>query len=343
MKFNHKKLKRKRVLFYASVPDKSVFFIQQFYQVDVEILKSLGYEVLYSNTICDSMKFWKYDFVFAYFYRYSFFIGLIAKLFGKNTYYTGGIDALDQKLSKKKEYLIQKYFFKGCYFISKSCIIVSKTDNRNVRKLVKGYKLSYSEHTIDTNRFNCNINQKENFCCSIVWQANCGNIKRKGVDIALRLFARLRQFPPYQSYKFVVIGKKGTGTSYLKKIVKELGIEDVVDFTDSVSEEKKIDYLKHSRIYFQLSKFEGFGVAALEALCAKNIVIHSGRGGLCNPIYNDGIMINIDQPIEKMFNDFKKGLDYFDNTKLETAHQNVCMNYDNKRRKEDFSRIIKES
>lgn len=332
--------KRKRVLFYSSVKDKSVFNIQRFYEIDIEILKELGYDVILSNSIVDAWIFWKYDFVFAYFYRYAFFVSLIAKLFGNNTYFTGGIDALDQNLVSHKTYLIQKYLFMGCYYISKSCIIVSKTDDANVRQLVKGAKLSFSEHSIDTSRFDCNISSKEDLCCSIVWQANSGNIKRKGVDCALRIFAKLLQLPQFQNYKFIVIGKKGEGTSYLENIVKELRIENAVEFTDSVSEEEKIAYLKRSRFYFQLSKFEGFGVAALEALCAKNIVIHSGKGGLSNPIYAKGILVNIDQSVEMMFEELKETLVTFNGNHLEEAHKSVCQNYDNKRRKEDFARII---
>jgi len=332
----------KRVLFYSSIKDKELFYIQQFYRIDIQILEGIGYKVVLSNRISDAWKFWRYDFVFAYFYRYAFFVALIARLFGRNTYFTGGIDALDRNLVTEKEYKIQKWFFKMCYYLSKSCIIVSKTDDKNVREIIDGKKLSYSEHTIDTHMFACDIKEKENLITTIAWQATEGNVKRKGVDNALRLFAKMLQITQYKDYKFYVIGKTGAGTIYLKHLIKELGIEESVVFTDSISEEEKVDYLKRSKVYFQLSIFEGFGVAALEALCAKNIVIHSGKGGLSNPIYNDGIYVDIDQPLKNMFEQVMEGLNRFDNVRLEQAHESVCINYDNERRKEDFRRIISE-
>ena len=332
----------KRILFYSSIRDKELFNIQQFYRIDIQILEEIGYKVILSNKISDAWKFWSYDFVFAYFYRYAFFVALIAKLFRKNTYFTGGIDALDKNLVTEKEYKIQKWFFKMCYHLSKSCIIVSKTDNKNVGELVSSKRLSYSEHTIDTSGFDCELKDKENICTTIAWQATEGNVKRKGVDYALRLFADMILLPQYHNYKFYVIGKTGDGTTYLKQLVNELGIKESVVFTDSISEEDKIDYLKKSKIYFQLSKFEGFGVAALEALCAKNIVVHSGKGGLSNPIYDDGVLVNIDKPEGAMFEEFKQSILTFEETRLETAHQNVCREYDNQRRKADFIRIIQE-
>lgn len=335
-------MKQKKVLFYSSVKDKELFSIQRFYATDIFILEQLGYEVILSNTISDAWKFWKYDFIFAYFYRYAFFPAIIAKMFGKNTYFTGGIDALDKNLVSEWDYSIQKWFFKLCYRVSKSCIIVSKTDDANVRQLVKGNKLSYSEHTIETEPLRCELSQKENIFVTIGWQANVGNVQRKGIDTSIRLFAKLHQQPEYTDSKLYILGKTGEGTKYLKGIVKELGIEDNVWFTGSVSEEKKIEYLKRSKHYFQMSIFEGFGVAALEALCAKNIVIHSGKGGLSNPIYNDGVFVSIDQSFADMADDLKNKLLSFDDTCLERACSNVCQQYDNMRRKDDFAKIINE-
>lgn len=331
---------RIRVLFYSSIRDKELFYIQRFYQVDISILEELGYEVILSNKIGDALKFWKYDFVFAYFYRYSLFPALIAKLFGKNTYFTGGIDALDKNLVTERDYTIQKWFFKLCYWLSKSCIIVSKTDDINVRKICSGRKLSYSEHTITTKSFLCEIGDKENLFITIGWQANIGNVQRKGMDIAIRLFSKLHDLPEYANSVLYIVGKTGDGTKYLNDIVRKLGIEGSVRFLGCVDEEKKVEYLKKSKYYFQPSKYEGFGVAALEALCAKCIVIHSGRGGLNNPIYDNGICIDIEKPIDEMFGELKEKLSSFDVKKLETGCCEVCAHYDNERRKADFRRII---
>ena len=333
---------KKRVLFYSSVRDKELFYIQRFYQVDISILDGLGYEVILSNQIGDAWKFWKYDFVLAYFYRYAFFPALIARLFGKNTYFTGGIDALDKNLVSERDYSIQKWFFKLCYWVSKSCIIVSKTDDVNVREIVKGEKLSYSEHTIETKPFKCGLSQKENLFVTIGWQATVANVKRKGMDTSIRLFAELNKLPEYKEAKLFILGKAGDGTKYLEDIVKELGMEGRVVFTGSVSEEQKVDFLKRSKHYLQLSIFEGFGVAALEALCAKCIVIHSGKGGLSNPIYNNGILLDIDKAIDSMSEELKAKLASFDAEKLENGCREVCARYDNERRKDDFKRIITE-
>lgn len=337
-------MENKRVLFYSSVRSKELFNIQQFYRIDINILKEMGNNVILSNSVCDAFKFWKYDYVFAYFYKLSLFVALIAKLFGRNTYFTGGIDALEKTLVSENEYKIQKLCFKICHFLSKKCIIVSKTDECNVKAIVNqnSNKLVYSEHTIDTHSFRCSIEGKANYCSTIVWQGTVGNVQRKGVDTALKLFAKLKQVPHFRDYKFFIIGLTGDGTQYLKNLVEELCIENDVIFTDSVSEEDKSDYLKKSKIYFQLSHYEGFGVAALEALCAKNIVVHSGNGGLGNPIYKRGILLDINKPIDSMFNDLIRDLNTYDQSSLDDIYNTIAVNYDNPRRKSDFLKIINE-
>lgn len=70
-------------MFYSSVGSLELFKTQKFYQIDIALLGDLGYDVSLSNRILDSLLFWKYDILFSYFYRYSFFAALFAKCLGK--------------------------------------------------------------------------------------------------------------------------------------------------------------------------------------------------------------------------------------------------------------------
>lgn len=335
-------MKKKRVLFYSSVTDKKLFNIQQFYRIDIVLLEKMGYDVILSNSICDAWKFWKYDFVFAYFYRYSFFIALIAFLFSKPVYFTGGIDKLDSNWASTKEKRIQQLLFFLCYIISTRCIIVSQSDMANVRNIVIGHrKLRLSEHTIDVASYKSLINEKEELFVTILWQG-AGNVYRKGVDLALKIYSRMIEDGFYQNSKFAIIGKKAEGTSILEELVANYGLKDRVYFTGAISETEKISYLEKSKYYFQLSVYEGFGLAPMEALYAHNIVIHSGRGGLSNPIYNYGILYERDDDFEKEYAKLIVSLKKFDISKLEEAHEIIKEKYCHERRLNDLKKIIKE-
>ena len=309
----------KTILFYSSVKDKSLFYTQRFYQIDIDILKDLGYTVVLSNKITDALKFWKYNCVFAYFYRWSFFVALIAKIFGRNTYFTGGIDALNKSTN------------------------VSNTDMQHVNYIVgKSKKLIYSEHTVKTSNFINDFDPilKNNDFVTICWQGDKSNIERKGVDLALVLFSNLIKKAEFRKSNFYILGRTGNGTHYLSQIIESLGLKERVFIIGEVSEEEKIEYLTRNKFYFQLSQYEGFGIAALEALLSGDIIIHSGQGGLSNKIFKKHIEVDIYGDIEKLSADLYKRLLTIDQNQLNKVIQ-VCFSYyDNSRRKDDFCKIL---
>lgn len=334
---------KNRMIFYSSVESKSLFQTQRFYQVDIEILQRMGYDVILSNNVLDAFKFWKYDLAFAYFFRYSFFFSIIARLFGKKIYLTGGIDALERSYVGEKAYKIQKLFFKLCYIFATKCIIVSKTDLAHVEEIVgkNAKKLVYSEHTIETSAFNGGaLEQKSSDFCTIGWMGNKGNVQRKGIDRAIYLFSLLKKFPQFSNSKFFLMGKRGEGTNYLESLIKLYELNDDVIITGEVSEETKIEILKKCQYYFQLSHYEGFGVACLEALIAGDVIIHSGKGGLANPIYNKHILVDINSDIEKQVDFIYNKMSTIDMKEIQKNSKECLVYYDNQRRLEDFEKII---
>lgn len=332
----------KSILFYSSVKDKSLFQTQKFYQIDILLLERLDYNIILSNKVTDAFMFWKYDILFGYFFRWALFAAAIARLFAKKVYLTGGIDALDRNFAGEKAYNEQKRLFLWCYKFVTKCIIVSPTDMQNVKEILNGNesKLAYSEHTIETSAFKeVDMSAKEKMFTTIGWQGVVSD--RKGMDKAIELFGMLQEYPEFADYKMYILGRKGAYTPVLQKIIDDRNLTDTVIITGEVSEEEKIDYLKRSRYYFQLSKFEGFGIAALEALVAGNVVLHSGKGGLSNPIYDMHVKVNIDEPFEKQVSKIRQQLQVIDESKLVDHAKKVCAYYDNERRMNDFAEIMK--
>lgn len=285
----------KRVLFYASAKSKRMFSLQRFYKTDIELLKELGYNVVLSIHLVDFLCFWKYDISFIYFYRYGFFAGLISRMFGKKVYYTGGIDNLFKDYTPLKLFLIQKVFFRLCYYVSNNCIIVSDTDMKNINQHFPSFnknKMPISYHSINTKEYKPNyIVKRDKIVLTIAWMITVENVKRKGVDNSIYVFSELLKKDP--EYRMVIIGPKGEGTIYLESIVVELGIAGKVQFTGSINEAEKINYLSRAVIYLQLSNYEGFGLAAIEALASGCIVMHSNIGGLKLGIGDYGIIADI--------------------------------------------------
>lgn len=336
---------KNRILFYSSVSNTELFETQKFYKTDIGLLKDLDFEVSATNKIFDFLFFWNYDLAFIYFFRYGFFVSLIARLLGKPAYFTGGIDNLDESYATAKRYKIQKVFFRLCYWCSTKCILVSTSDLANVKKIYNGVlpkKISLSFHSIEVENFLCsNPQSKGNDFSTIVWMGGIENVKRKGVDLSMRLFNELNtNYTEYKQSKFIIIGKKGDGTNFLVELCKELNIIDKVIFTDEVDETTKMNLLKSSRYYMQLSKYEGFGIAATEALAAQNIVINSGKGGLVDSVGIHGIHVDINDDLIKQIDYIHKQIQNIDSDFLKAGEQYVKDNFSYNLRKNDFKRII---
>lgn len=337
--------KRKRIFFYSSVKDKDLFRITGFYSTDINILEDLGYKVHLSNSFKDFFKFWQYDIAFIYFWTKGLIPAIISKIFIKKALFTGGIDRLNISYNKsKRDYIIKKIAFKLCAIFSDANIIVSKSDLNNIKET--GYRVKrihYLPHVIDFEKYAYDGSPKKGIITTVVWMEESeGNVIRKGVDKLLYVYKEYLKLNQDLSIK--IIGSIGKGTDYLKKIAKDLNIEDRIIFTRRISEEDKIRYLKESKYYFQLSLYEGFGIAALEALAAGNIVIHSGRGGLADSMDTFGILIeDIDdyKNIASKLNEINKNYEkYSDFICKGVKHVNDNFSYDVRR--DGLLNIIKE-
>ncbi|MDD4968794.1 MAG: glycosyltransferase [Paludibacter sp.] len=345
VEFNNKySLSKECIMFYSSVRSKKMFSVQQFHRTDICILRDLGYKVVLSNSVFNYLKFWKYDIAFIYFYRYGLFPAIFAKLFRKKVLFTGGIDNLDKEYAGIKKHLIQKIFFQLCTMFSDRNIIVSNSDLKNI-KLFKPklpsdiFPLSF--HVIDFDNYASNdILKKEKILTTIAWMLGEDNVIRKGVDKSLYLFKKLHEID--NEFRMVIIGPQGKGTQLVRNIIKKENLEELVTLTGAIPELEKINILKRSSVYSQLSNYEGFGIAAIEALASGNIVVHSGKGGLKDGIGNCGIIVENDdydkiiQYINIIINDYQARSEI-----IRQGIQFVSENFKYEKRLNDFRNIFK--
>jgi hypothetical protein len=125
-----KSMKNKKILFFSTVKDLRLFKTQTFYKNDIKCLTSSGYEVVLSNNLKDFF-LKKYDVAFLYFYKYSLFASLIAKIRSKKVYITGGIDSLSGVEGLFSQF-IQILLLNALLWFVNKCFIVSKSDLQNM-------------------------------------------------------------------------------------------------------------------------------------------------------------------------------------------------------------------
>lgn len=329
-----------RVLFYASVKNLSDFHTSSFYGTDIKILTELGFDITITNKTRDFFSFNNYDVAFIYFYRKGLLPAIVARIFGKKIFFTGGIDDLSPSFASPLRLHLQRALFILCYCISTICIIVSESDKRNIQMFWKwDKKMIVIPHVVETERFNPNI-LKQNIIVSICWMGTIANVQRKGVDRLIRGFSIFSR--SYPTFMLFIIGRFGEGYQYLRKITEECGVEDKVQFPGPINENEKIEILSKSKYYGQLSQFEGFGLAALEAMAAGCIIIHTAKGGLREILKSYGVLVqDMDDPerISDKLCNLERKYDEFRLTAMQGC-KSVRVNFDYSVRYYGFKKIF---
>ena len=119
----------------------------------------------------------------------------------------------------------------------------------------------------------------------------------KGIDVLLPAFAMLK--PAHADVRLVLAGR-GTKArlNELTSLSRTLGISDRVDLRGPVSEAEKWDLYAGALFTCQPSRFEGWGIAAIESGAAGKAVIGTEIPGLVDAIRRDrtGLLVPAEDP-----------------------------------------------
>ncbi len=117
-------------------------------------------------------------------------------------------------------------------------------------------------------------------------------IERKGHDVVIRALPRVRSVAPQILYLIVGVGPEEKN---LRRLISETGVEDCVEFLNSVPDEELLHLYNLSDVFIMVSReieeegqVEGFGIVYLEAnACGKPVI--GGRSGGVEDAIIDGV------------------------------------------------------
>jgi mannosylfructose-phosphate synthase len=125
----------------------------------------------------------------------------------------------------------------------------------------------------------------------------------KGYDLLIRALPTLFELVP-EARLVAAIGAENKqdekGVDELKKIAKEIGVMDHIEWVGYVSEEDLVRYYRAAAVFAMPSRYEPFGMVAIEAMACGTptvITIHGGLAELLRFGYN-GLYADPNLPIE---------------------------------------------
>jgi glycosyltransferase involved in cell wall biosynthesis len=120
-------------------------------------------------------------------------------------------------------------------------------------------------------------------------------IPRNGMDT---LIAAVALLPKNITWRLIIAGE-GPERKYLKSQISSLKLDNQITLLGRVENKRIPELLSHADIFVRPSRFEGFGVAFLEAMAAGVPVIATPVGGIPDFIKpgETGILVDPDDPV----------------------------------------------
>ncbi|MBI2065650.1 MAG: glycosyltransferase family 4 protein [Candidatus Zambryskibacteria bacterium] len=219
------------------------------------------------------------DFIHSFVEPYSFVAYLLSKLTGKKYL----ISAHGTYALMPYEFPAYKKFFHDKSFRGATKIFCGSNFTKELLAKRGLNNLCVINYGLDFNKFYDShlplYEERENNILTV------GALKyRKGYHISLRAFAVACDIYPDLTYSIVGDQSDVAYFNSLKKLVKELSIENAVSFFDSISDAKLIQLYRKAKLFIltpisEDAHFEGFGLVYLEAgACGLPVVGSLGSG-----------------------------------------------------------------
>lgn len=267
---------------------------EQYTYADINILKDLGFDVQFANTL--GMIPFNCDLYFSWWASGSVYPLIIAKLLNKpNIVVAGGNEAIlyrDSVTNKPHGYLASTFFKKmATRWTLKHSTSVIAVSNFMTPGLIKlGCSNPHVIHNcVDTNIFCPDEDVTREFITTSFRLDDSPTLIKRGENF-IKAAAILNKIN--SNLKFLIIGHKGNSFNKLKKLSDDLGLDNRLIFTGAIDNIEVVHYLQRSICFVQPSDTETFGVAVAEAMSVECPVVISNRGALSELAGSLGIYVD---------------------------------------------------
>jgi glycosyltransferase involved in cell wall biosynthesis len=96
----------------------------------------------------------------------------------------------------------------------------------------------------------------------------------------------------YPEMRFVIAGAKGNYADEAVALAKKLGADAYVEFPGAISKEDKIRLMQECTVYLQPTRYEGFGLAILEAMSCGSPIVTSAEGAVPEVVADTAVMVD---------------------------------------------------
>lgn len=293
-----------KIVFYCNTTSDALKTVG-FYRQNIEALNDIASELVICTRYRDIPK--DFDVMFVYWWTYALFPVIKARLKNRAVIISGAYNFELPKYSGSVDYLSRPLYQRILIRLATKLATLNLVNSEYERKQIVDFfriancevsYLSYSEELLESKsvipseriRKLKEAGQLDSFIFNICWLEE-SNLLRKGVFELLQAFSKTLQTDDRGQY-LVCAGREGDGLKKFQSAVNDLDISKRVIHLGEITEEEKQYLLQSCMIYAQPSKYEGFGLATLEAAVSGAPVIAVDVGAVREVVRDCGLYVD---------------------------------------------------
>jgi glycosyltransferase involved in cell wall biosynthesis len=264
----------------------------EYYRQDIDILRDLGFEVVLATR-------WRevpsdVDLYFVWWWHWGF-LPMSRNLRKRPCLITGTLD-LSSPLANG---YYQRPWWHRClmrYALKNASanVFISARECEGVGRALKVTKPSYVPEGVDTDVYREGNGPREDYVLTVSKMIYRTNTDRKCIPEIIRAIPLIHAEHP--KTRFIIAGEKGGDYARIEVLAQQLGVAEYVEFSGVISRDKKIRLMQRCKVYLSPSRYEGFGLAILEAMSCGAAVVSSPAGAVPEVVGDAGLLVDGSSP-----------------------------------------------
>jgi glycosyltransferase involved in cell wall biosynthesis len=274
------------VCFFVEGVDAEALQRIEFYAQDIQILNDAGFEIAFVSKLRDLRPA---ELFFVWWWTWALAPIAYAKLRRRPVLVTGVLDI--------NYYGARPWWHKAgmrrAFAMADANVFTSALEFHELPRLFHVRNPSYVPLTVDDTTYSPNGRRDDNLICTVGWLQQ-PNATRKCLAEVIRAAALVHQRRP--DVRFVIAGAKGNWADGAARLVRDVGAEGYVELAGAISKEQKIHLMRQCAIYLQPTRYEGFGLAILEAMSCGAPVVTSPCGAVPEVVGDTAVFVDGTSP-----------------------------------------------
>jgi len=272
----------RKVCFFVEGLDVAALKRIEFYAQDIQILEEAGFEIDFVSKLHELRPA---DLFFIWWWTWALAPIAYAKVLRRPTIVTGTVDI--------NYYDARPWWHRAlmrrAFATADANVFVSEMERREIPERFSVRNPFYAPHCVDHVSYSPDGARSNNLIFTVGWLQQ-PNATRKCLVEVIRAAALVHERRP--DVRFVIAGARGNFADDAAALVRQLGADGYIDLPGAVSKEEKIRLMRECTVYLQPTRYEGFGLAILEAMSCGAPVVTSARGAVPEVVGDTALLVD---------------------------------------------------